>query len=137
MVVKKEQKVITVEHRFCDVCGKPAETQYCPNSCSICGKDVCRMCREWQTYDFDEYGYEHGCIYCKDCWKIGWEFREYMLYEAEYYSDEYFQAEQKWKEKVAGTLSDDDDIYVKIRRVVGDYPFEDTCEKLRRVLDKK
>jgi hypothetical protein len=66
---EKRIREISEDHYFCDLCGKGMRYY---GTCSMCGRDICKKCTEYDERDNGDYPNK----YCKECWEIGRIFRE-------------------------------------------------------------
>ena len=61
-VVKK----CTMVEYYCDICNTMYYHAYSPNSCVICGRDVCKSCSELDNIESDDEDYpDRICIKCR------------------------------------------------------------------------
>lgn len=92
----KTTKEITVEQRYCDVCGVKLnwQLQCSVAQCEKCGKDLCNNCvgkENDTTGDYRE-------VYCKVCWDIGEPYRQ-AIKEHEEVID---KLDDEWSNKCVG-----------------------------------
>lgn len=73
---EKSNKESVVKRKFCDECDAEMSMFYSSAKCQMCKRDICNKCigHEKDTMtDFRE-------IYCHDCWEIGGEYRDKVLW---------------------------------------------------------
>lgn len=75
-MIKKEEVLIEdyVIHKYCDDCGVEIKIGLACSAakCAYCGKDLCNKCVAHEDESWNDY---RGTLWCKQCWKIGEEYR--------------------------------------------------------------
>lgn len=72
MIKKVEElKTVTINHKYCDICGNEISRVYSNIRCEICGKDLCDKCVGYEVNTMGDYRE----VYCKKCWGLGTEYR--------------------------------------------------------------
>lgn len=100
MRIEKDREEVIIYSYICDLCGKGTEHH---KVCSICGRDMCSNCTNFDPRDMTA---DYPEKYCDSCFKAGEKYLRQIKVEQEKFDILIEELEQKWKDDAIRSIKE-------------------------------